>query len=71
MTGPYRLNDIYGMTSQPKHAASSETPMIVLTPNDISTEKVENATSVVVSADQMEDVSFYANGQNAQNFQNN
>jgi hypothetical protein len=45
--------------------------MIVLTPNDISTEKVENATSVVVSADQMEDVSFYANGQNAQNFQNN
>lgn len=54
------------MNSNSQNLSTPEENVLVLTDADISTEQVGNVDRAVVSADQMEDISFQANGQNFQ-----
>ena len=55
------------MNPDPQSALASEETIVVLADNDICTEKVGGKDDVKISADQAEDASFQANGQNFQN----
>lgn len=55
------------MNSHSPTAVTPEEDLVVLTADDVSIEQVGTGTRPVVSADQMEDESFQANGQNFQN----
>lgn len=54
------------MKSNPQNIGAHEETMIALDESEISTEELTSGRRSVVSADQMEDVSFQANGQNFQ-----
>ncbi len=59
------------MNTNGQNLSPSEQGLVILTESDVTTEQLGGETRSVVSADQMEDVSFQANGQNQQNYQNN